>query len=60
MTIYIVRKHPRHPYSTFGFTAAFTIDSTFATRKEAQAVVKKKNSNPNTSLLYTVGKVALK
>ena len=59
MTIWIVKKHPPHPYYG-GYLEAFTIVSTFATRKEAKEYVDKKMSNKNTSKLYTVGKVTLK
>ena len=59
MTIWIARKHARHPYNN-GFLAAFEIVKTFATRKEAADWVKAKRSQPNTWLLYTVGKVTLK
>jgi hypothetical protein len=60
MTIWIAKKHPRHPYSAFGWLDTFTIAATFPTRKEAQEFVNKKMGNRNTSMLYTVGKVELK
>ena len=60
MTIWIARKHARHPYSSFDFLRAFEIVKTFPTRKEAKAFVDTKMKHPNTSMLYTVGKVELK
>jgi len=60
MTIWIARKHPRHPYATYDFLAAFEIVKTFETRKEAAAWAKEKMSHPNTYLHYSVGKVDLK
>ncbi len=60
MTIWIVRRHPRMPYGTGGYLAAFTIFSTHATKAEAQEVVTKKMRNKNTNYLYTAGKVQLK
>lgn len=63
MTIWIAKRHPRHPYS-YGYHAqtflgAFTIVGTFSSRKEAKAFVDQKMSRrPN--YLYTVGKVELK
>lgn len=59
-TIWIVRKHPRHPFSSADHISAFEIFSTHATKAEAKAVCDKKNSNPNTYALYSVGKVTLK
>ena len=59
MTIWIVRKHPIHPYGQ-GHLEAFTIVGTYATRKEAKAVADAKTNHPNAWNLYTVGKVELK
>ena len=59
MTIWIVRKHPRHPYRDFRFLEAFTIDSTHASRKEAMLVADKKNRALLRSRLYSVGRVSL-
>ena len=60
MTIWIVKRHPPHPYSARGHLKAFTIFSTHATKAEAQEVVTKKMQNKNTNYLYTVGRVQLK
>lgn len=58
MTIWIVKKHS---YSRLagGYLAAFTIDKSFATRKEAAAYAKVKKSKAQTKL-YVVGKVSVK
>ena len=60
MTIWIVRRHPAHPYNHRMHLAAFTIFSTHAAKAEAQAVVTQKMQNKNTNYLYTVGRVQLK
>ena len=59
MTIWIVRKHPRHPLWDANIEA-FTIVSTHATRAEAAAEASGRNKRRATRVLYTVGKVTLK
>lgn len=60
-TIWIVRKHDRHPYAEGRqFLRSFEIVSTHATCKEATAEMSRRNAHPNTVKLYTIGKVFLK
>lgn len=58
MRIWIVRKHPKHPYERRGYLEAFTIHKAYTTRAEAKAEADKKQAKSN--YLYTVGYVELK
>lgn len=59
MKIWIVRKHPVIRGFRGGVLKAFTIHKTYATRQEAAAEVKKKDSK-SMSYKYMVGCVELK
>jgi len=57
MTIWILRKHG-HTY--WGPLEAFTVQGTFATKKEALDALKKKKATPNVKNLYSIGRITLK
>lgn len=59
MTVWLVRKHPKHPMYNAPIEA-FTIVSTHANRASAANEAKGRNERRTTCVLYTVGKVTLK
>lgn len=61
MIIYILRKHPRYPYSGFCGPAhieAFTIEDVSTNRAMLARIAKEKNKR--STYLWTVGKITVK
>lgn len=58
MNVYLLRKHPPHPYSR-GPLEAFTIAASSLCRKEIEGMVKEKNAK-SSSYFYTVGILRIK
>lgn len=58
-TIFIVKKHPPHPYGHRQFLEAFTISGIYSNRKDAAQEAKEKNEHPNTKYFYSVGMIRL-
>lgn len=60
-TIWIVRRHPPHPFRhECGHLQAFTIHMATLDKSEAEAEAKRKNASKTTNHLYTVEKVHAK
>lgn len=57
--IWIVRKHPPHPFASGRNIEAFTIVSTHPDARSAREDAKSRNTEGGASL-YSVGRVALK
>ena len=62
MTIWIVRKHPPHPFRSKDHLQAFTIYSVHRSSAEAKLAAKEKTEKSKhfSRYLYTVGRLTLK